>query len=93
MNEQRDDIRDANEKNAMAKHLEIHHPENDNAANAFKFNVHANFAKALDRQVFEGTLITNTQADIVMNSKSEFHQPAVTRITTTREVPERQRGL
>ena len=53
---------------------------------AFQMKVKSNFSKPLDRQVYEGVLITNSEADFVMNSKLEFLQPSVTRITTTREV-------
>ena len=35
---------------------------------------------------FEGVRINHDQSDILMNSKSEFHQPAETQVTTTREV-------
>ena len=90
--EHKNDVRSKITKNALAKHLEGHHQQNVADISAFKFNVHSTFSRALDRQVFEGTLISNSEADILMNSKAEFHQPAVTRIVTTREVADRSAG-
>ena len=40
--------------------------------------------KCLDRKTYEGTAITASTADIVMNSSSEFKQPAVPRVVVTR---------
>ena len=92
--EHKSDIENDNKKNAMAKHLSIHHPEKVSDPSAFQMKVKSNFSKPLDRQVYEGVLITNSEADFVLNSKSEFLQPSVTRITTTREVDtSRNRGL
>ena len=70
----------------MAKHLNLYHPEKISDPSVFRMKVHKNFARSLDRQVFEGVLIHNSEADITMNSKAEFMQPSVTRVTTTREV-------
>ena len=41
--------------------------------------------KNLDRQVYEGHKIATNKCDILVNSKSEFHGPAVPRVTTTKE--------
>ena len=41
---------------------------------------------------FEGISIHNSDADIKMNSRSEFHQPAVPRVAMTNEVHERAHG-
>ena len=46
----------------------------------------------LDRQVQEGVRITLDGSDELLNSKSEYHQPGVTRVVTTREVAERTWG-
>ena len=43
------------------------------------------YMKCLDQQVYEGTLINSTDSDICLNSKAEFHLPAVTSIMTSRE--------
>ena len=80
------DVRRNETSNAMAKHLNLYHPEKISDPSVFRMKVHKNFARSLDRQVFEGVLIHNSEADITMNSKAEFMQPSVTRVTTTREV-------
>ena len=74
------------DSNAFAKHLQLHHPERIGDPSVFKLKVESTFSKPLDRQVTEGIAITNSKADHIMNSKSEYHQPAVQRVTTTREV-------
>ena len=43
----------------------------------------------IDILAFEGISIHNSDADIKMNSRSEFHQPAVPRVALTIEVQER----
>ena len=52
----------------------------------FKLKVESTYSKPLERQVTEGIAITNSTADRMMNSKSEYLQPAVPRVQTTREV-------
>ena len=85
------DIEKCRTSNAFAKHLEIYHKDSVGDTNAFKFKSERVFRKCLDRQVMEGVAISNTECDILMNSRAEYHQPAITRITTTREV--RNNGL
>ena len=46
------------------------------------------FNKVIDRLAFEGVNIHNSSANINMNSKSEFHQPAIPRANFTREIQE-----
>ena len=53
--------------------------------NVFKMKIEKTFKKNLDRQVHEGHRITTNKCDILLNSKSEFHGPAVSRVTTTKE--------
>ena len=74
--------------NAFAKHLAVFHKENAGDISAFKFKVNQTFKKCLERQVTEGVKIKNSKADIIMNSKSEYHQPAIHRITLSREITE-----
>ena len=74
------------ESNAFAKHLQIFHPDRIGDPTAFKLKVESTYSKPLERQVTEGIAITNSTADYVMNSKSEYLQPAVPRVQTTREV-------
>ena len=74
--------------NGLAKHLSLYHKENEGDIRNFSFKSVKTFSKTID-SAFEGTLIHNSSADIIMNSKIEFHQPAVTRATFSREVQER----
>ena len=73
--------------NAFAKHLNIFHPEAEGDKEAFNMQVLQTFTKPLERKVSEAVLINNSKASIKMNSKAEFHQPAVARVITTREPP------
>ena len=76
-----------------AGHLEIHHPERKFDPSIFEFRVHSTTPKALERQTLEGVQIARSEADIILNSKSEFRQPAIHRVVTTREVDtNRRRG-
>ena len=80
------DIEHCRTSNAFAKHLELHHPDHVGDPSVLKFKSEQVFRKCLERQVTEGISISNSTANILLNSKSEYHQPAVTRVTTTREV-------
>ena len=64
-----------NLKNAFAKHISIYHPEKKGDYKTFKFNVKSTHKSWLERQITEGVMIHNSEADIVLNGKSEFHQP------------------
>ena len=46
------------------------------------------FEKPLERQVAEAVAIQSCKADMVLNSKAEWEQPAVERLIVTRELPE-----
>ena len=49
--------------------------------------VEKTFSKPLDRQIFEGTLIAeNERRDHLLNSKMQFHEPSVPRVTVTRQL-------
>ena len=61
-------------------------PERLSDPTAFSFKVEGTFKSCLDRQVREGVLITYGEADEILNSKTEYHQPGVTRVVPTREV-------
>ena len=50
---------------------------------AFKMVCLKSFKTAFMRQVNEGVRIACCEADICMNSKAEFHQPSIVRVTTT----------
>ena len=53
--------------------------------NVFDMKIEKTFKKNLDRQVYEGHRIATNKCDIMLNSKSEFHGPAVARVTFTKE--------
>ena len=82
--EHAEDVRNKQEKNAFSKHLAIYHPDKVGNTDAFQINITQTFTKSIDRQIGEAIKIKNSQADILMNSKAEFHQPAIHRVTTTR---------
>ena len=81
------EIIDKDLENAFAKHLQIYHPEEEGNPNVFHITVIQTFRKPLPRQTTEAVLIFNNNSYIKMNSKTEFRQPAIPRITTTREPP------
>ena len=71
----------------LPKHLNIFHPEKEGEKEAFNMRVLQTFTKPLERKVTEAVLINNSKANIKMNSRAEFHQPAIQRVITTREPP------
>ena len=71
----------------------MYHPDNVHDSSAFSMKSERIFSKCLERQIAEGVEISKTDADILLNSKSEYHQPAVMRVTTTREPQQRGRGV
>ena len=86
------DIKANNLKNAFSKHLQLKHPDKLREPSVFSYKVEGTFRSCLDRQVQEGVRITLDDSDETLNSKSEYHQPGVTRVVTTREVAERNTG-
>ena len=82
----KNDILTNSDKNAFSKHLQIFHPDHIRELKAFKLKVESTHSKCLERQVKEGVFINNnnSEADHVLNSKAEYHQPALRRVTTTR---------
>ena len=63
------EIIDNKESNAFAKHLQLHHPDRIGDPSVFKLKVESTFSKPLERQVTEGVAITNSNANLIMNSK------------------------
>ena len=92
MKEHARDIKTKNIKNAFSKHLQLKHPDKVREPSMFSYKVEGTFRSCLDRQVQEGVRITLDESDELLNSKSEYHQPGVTRVVTTREVAERPGG-
>ena len=78
-------IKSQNLSNGFAKYLEVHHKDHVKDQNVFNMKIEKTFKKNLDRQVYEGHRIATNKCDILLNSKSEFHGPAVARVTTTKE--------
>ena len=80
-----DSIEKGDSNNAFAKHLEEYHPERIGDKSAFQFKVARTFRSPLLRQIWEAVKIHGSKANIVLNSKAEWMQPAVDRIQVTRE--------
>ena len=78
-------IKSQNLSNGFAKYLEVHHKDHVKDQNVFNMKIEKTFKKNLDRQVYEGHRRATNKYDILLNSKSEFHGPAVARMTTTKE--------
>ena len=90
--EHTDAIRTGDMSNAFTKHVKEDHPELPNIENAIQFEVLRTFAKPLDRQVAEAVAIQSCKANKLLNSKSEWEQPAVERLIVTRDLPDHEEG-
>ena len=89
----RNAIENANTKNAFAKHSQIYHPERLKDPSIYEvWSKSTHPGKTLDRQIKEGHFIATSKANILMNSRTEWHQPSVNRVTATREVRETNSG-
>ena len=80
------------EVNAFAKHLAMYHPEHIGNKYAFEFQLEEIHCKPLSRLCSESDFIHRSTSEIQMNSKAEWHQPAVARVVVTRELEEGQGG-
>ena len=67
------------DENPLWKHCQIAH---NFELVKFKMVCLKSFKSAFMRQVNEGVRIENSKADICMNSKAEFHQPSIVRVST-----------
>ena len=90
INEHFDCIERQDQNNAFSKHLQEHHPARVGDKMAFMFKVARTFKSPLMRQIWEAVKIHGSKATIVLNSKSEWMQPAIDRIVVTREPQDRQ---
>ena len=72
-------------KSALAKHLREYHPGNLRDISAYRASVVRTFRSPLERQISEGVMIHNCGADILLNDKEEWIQPAVIRLQATQE--------
>ena len=87
METHRQEVETKKDSNAFHKHLELNHPDRIQDLSVFKMKVEKTFNKPLDRQIFEGTLIAeNERRDHLLNSKMQFHEPSVPRVTVTRQL-------
>ena len=73
-------LKNEKEDNPLWKHCEIQHRGHKFS---FKMVCLKSFKTAFMRQVNEGVRIACCEADICMNSKAEFHQPSIVRVTNT----------
>ena len=77
----------------FAKHSQLYHPERLKDPSIYEVwckSTHP--GKTLDRQIKEGHFIATSKANILMNSRTEWHQPSVNRVTASREVRETNSG-
>ena len=73
---------------AFAKHLAIHHPEQEGNIDSFRFKLVETHSQPLSRLCSESVHIHTSKAQIPMNSKAEWHAPVVPRVVVTRELEE-----
>ena len=65
---------------ALWKHCQLIH---GGEKQTFSMAVVGSFKSCLERQINEAVRITSSKANIVMNSKSEFHQAPIVRVVAT----------
>jgi hypothetical protein len=78
--------------NAFAKHIQLHHPAEEGKPEVFQFRLENTFQRPAPRQVAEAVKIHGSKADFLLNSKSEWEQPSVDRVTITNEPRQREGG-
>ena len=79
--EHQDSLRLRNEGNALYKHCVVQH---EGRKVDFLMEVTGTFRHNIERQANEGVRVRESKANIVMNSKAEFHQPPITRVVIMR---------
>ena len=85
------DLENMAEKSPLWKHCSIQH---GGRIVQFRMDALRAYKYPMVRQVNEGARVRLTEADICMNSKSEFHQPCIVRVIAVRgNVNEEQAGL
>ena len=90
VNQHRKSIEKKDSGNAFAKHLLIEHPDQQGNHEAFNIKVEKVFKKPLERQVTEGVMIAATDPEKLLNSKAEYLQPSVVRISASRELADQE---
>ena len=76
---------DQPKQSALAKHLREFHPGHLRDPGVYKAKVTSTHRRPLERQITEGVKIHNSKADILINGKEEWVQPAVVRMQATQE--------
>ena len=85
------DLENMCEKSPLWKHCSIQH---EGRKVQFKMDALRAFKYPMVRQVNEGARVRLTEADVCMNSKSEFHQPGIVRVVLVRgNVNEERTGV
>ena len=72
------------EKSVMYKHVQKEHKEEEDEVE-FEMKVVGRFKSAITRQIDESVRIQNKKPCTLLNSKSEFHGPAVKRKVLERQ--------
>ena len=80
-------LRQKSEKSALWKHCVLEHSSQEAE---FSMQVIMSHTSCLGRQVHEAVRITRTEAEIILNSKSEFHQAPLVRVVATTGLQEEQ---
>ena len=73
-------LRDECEKSALWKQCQLVHGGNKQSFLMVALN---SFKSCLERQINEAVRITSSKAELVLNSKTEFHQAPIRRMVTT----------
>ena len=80
-------LRQKSEQSALWKHCILEHSSQEAD---FSMKIIQCHTSSLCRQVHEAVRITRTQAEIILNSKSEFHQATLVRVVATTGLQEDQ---
>ena len=80
-------MRNEREESPLWKHCQLAH---NGEKQEFSMEVVGSFHSCLERQINEAVRITSTQADFIMNSKSEFHKAPTVRVLTTNAMASKQ---
>ena len=76
-------LRNKKESNMLYKHKILEHPEEENFS--FKMEITGLFKDALTRQANEAVRIKNCKKSEILNSKSQFNHPPITRFIVDRK--------
>ena len=74
------DLRNESDKSPLWKHCQLLH---GGEKQKFLMVVLSSFRSCLERQVNEAVRITSSKAEVILNSKTEFHQAPIRRVVAT----------